>query len=304
MSDLTQCKHYDYVPIIDREPFKLPDGARVAVMPYINIEHFPADIPGTALIPGTQGFSPDPLNYGWRDYGNRVGLWRMMELMDKVGMRGTVCLNSEIIREYPRIIEEGMARDWAFIGHGINNAPANFIGNAPDGQGGHNPLDEEKERSIISTVCKTMEEALGRKTKGWLSPFLTHTDNTPKILEENGVEYLCDFTADDHPFRFNTPKNNLIAVPYTVELNDIPAFLNLGVSSEAFGDMIVDQFDVLYEEGATNARCMPICLHTFHVGQPNKFKHLKRAFEYIASHDDVLLTTGDDINDWYREQYM
>ena len=304
MSDLTQCKHYDYVPIIDREPFKLPDGARVAVMPYINIEHFPADIPGTALIPGTQGFSPDPLNYGWRDYGNRVGLWRMMELMDKVGMRGTVCLNSEIIREYPRIIEEGMARDWAFIGHGINNAPANFIGNAPDGEGGHIPLDEEKERSIISTVCKTMEEALGRKTKGWLSPFLTHTDNTPKILEENGVEYLCDYTADDHPFRFNTPKNNLIAVPYTVEINDIPAFLNLGVSSEAFGDMIVDQFDVLYEEGATNARCMPICLHTFHVGQPNKFKHLKRAFEYIAGHDDVLLTTGDDINDWYREQYM
>ena len=304
MSDLTQCKHYDYVPIIDREPFKLPDGARVAVLPYINIEHFPADIPGTALIPGTQGFSPDPLNYGWRDYGNRVGLWRMMELMDKVGMRGTVCLNSEIIREYPRIIEEGMARDWAFIGHGINNAPANFIGNAPDGEGGHIPLDEEKERSIISTVCKTMEEALGRKTKGWLSPFLTHTDNTPKILEENGVEYLCDFTADDHPFRFNTPKNNLIAVPYTVEINDIPAFLNLGVSSEAFGDMIVDQFDVLYEEGATNARCMPICLHTFHVGQPNKFKHLKRAFEYIAGHDDVLLTTGDDINDWYREQYM
>ena len=304
MSDLTQCKHYDYVPIIDREPFKLPDGARVAVLPYINIEHFPADIPGTALIPGTQGFSPDPLNYGWRDYGNRVGLWRMMELMDKVGMRGTVCLNSEIIREYPRIIEEGMARDWAFIGHGINNAPANFIGNAPDGEGGHIPLDEEKERSIISTVCNTMEEALGRKTKGWLSPFLTHTDNTPKILEENGVEYLCDYTADDHPFRFNTPKNNLIAVPYTVEINDIPAFLNLGVSSEAFGDMIVDQFDVLYEEGATNARCMPICLHTFHVGQPNKFKHLKRAFEYIAGHDDVLLTTGDDINDWYREQYM
>ena len=209
MSDLTQCKHYDYVPIIDREPFRLPDDARVAVLPYINIEHFPADIPGTALIPGTQGFSPDPLNYGWRDYGNRVGLWRMMELMDKVGMRGTVCLNSEIIREYPRIIEEGMARDWAFIGHGINNAPANFIGNAPDGQGGHNPLDEDKERSIISTVCNTMEEALGRKTKGWLSPFLTHTDNTPKILEENGVEYLCDYTADDHPFRFNTPANNL-----------------------------------------------------------------------------------------------
>ena len=165
-------------------------------------------------------------------------------------------------------------------------------------------LDEAREREILQATLNPMQEALGRKTKGWLSPFLTHTDNTPRLLEEYGVEYLCDYTCDDHPFRFNTPQNNLISVPYTVEVNDIPAFLNLGISSEAFGDMIIDQFDVLYEEGATNARCMPICLHTFHVGQPNKFKHLKRAFEYIAKHDDVWLTTGDDVNDWYRGQYM
>jgi allantoinase len=294
MSELTQSQHYDFIPIIDREPFKLPDGARVAVMPYINIEHFPAAIKGTPLIPGTAIFSPDPLNYGWRDYGNRVGLWRMMELMDRVGMRGTVCLNAEIIREYPRIIEEGEKRKWAWIGHGINNAPANWISN----------IDESREREILAAVLNPMEEAIGRPTKGWLSPFLVHTNNTPRLLEEFGVEYLCDYTADDHPFRFNTPQNNLISVPYTVEINDIPVFLNMGLSSEAFGDMIIDQFDVLYEEGATNARCMPICLHTFHVGQPNKFKHLKRAFEYITSHDDIWLTTGDDVNDWYRQNYM
>jgi peptidoglycan/xylan/chitin deacetylase (PgdA/CDA1 family) len=303
-ANLTQSQHYDYVPIIDRKPFKLPKGARVAVIPYINIEHFPAAIPGTPLIPGTSGFSPDPLNYGWRDYGNRVGLWRMMDMMDDCGMRGTVCLNGEIIREYPRIIEEGEKRKWAWIGHGINNAPANFIGNVRNPDGSLNELAESKEREILEATLNTMEKTLGRKTKGWLSPFLTHTDNTPRLLEEYGVEYLCDYTADDHPFRFNTPKDNLISVPYTVEINDIPAFLNIGVSSEAFGDMIIDQFDVLYEEGATNARCMPICLHTFLVGQPNKFKHLKRAFEYIASHKDVWLTTGDEVNDWYRKQYM
>lgn len=291
-TDLTQTPHYDYVPIIDRPRFKLPKGARVAVIPYINIEHFPADIPGTAIIPGTQQFNPDSLNYGWRDYGNRVGLWRIMDLMDACGMRGTVCLNSEIIREYPRIIEEGEKRRWAWIGHGINNAPANFISG----------IDENKERRIIGGVLQAMEKALGRKTKGWLSPFLTHTNNTPNILAEFGVEYLCDYTADDHPFPFNTKKGSLIAVPYTVELNDIPAFQNVGVSSEAFGDMIVDQFDVLYEEGANNARCMPICLHTFWVGQPNKFKHLRRAFEYIAKHDGVWFTTGDEMNDWYRRR--
>ncbi len=113
MAELTQTRHYDYQPIIDREPFKLPDRRRVAVIPYINIEHFPAHAAGTALVPATAGLSPDPLNYGWRDYGNRVGLWRMM---DHYGMRATVCLNSDVIGEYPRIIEEGEKRSWAWMG--------------------------------------------------------------------------------------------------------------------------------------------------------------------------------------------
>ena len=294
MSNLTQTAHYDFSAIIDRDPMKLPNGARVAVVPYINIEHFPEDISGTALVPGTAGFSPDPLNYGWRDYGNRVGLWRMMDIMDPLGMRATVCLNSDIIREYPRIIEEGEKRNWAWIGHGINNAPANFLSN----------IDEDREKEIIGEVLEDMEKALGRKTKGWLGPFLVETINTPNILAEFGVEYLCDFCADDQPFKFNTKTGSLISVPYTVELNDIPAFLSLGVSPETFGDMIIDQFDVLYEEGSTNARIMPICLHNFLVGVPFRAKHLKRAFEHIAKHDDIWLTTGDEVNDWYRESYM
>ena len=123
---------------------------------------------------------------------------------------------------------------------------------------------------------------------------------------QNAYDLLLHSFVDPNPVIFMEHKL-IYKIKDNVELNDIPAFLGhlgVGVSSEAFGDMIVDQFDVLYEEGATNARCMPICLHTFHVGQPNKFKHLKRAFEYIASHDDVILSTGDDINDWYREQYM
>ena len=191
MTELTQSQHYDYVPIIDREPFKLPEGKRVAVMPYINIEHFPAAIKGTPLIPGTAIFSPDPLNYGWRDYGNRVGLWRMMDMMDACGMRGTVCLNGEIIREYPRIIEEGEKRNWAWIGHGINNAPANFIGNVTDPNTGEIVirLEEAREREILEETLDSMKAAFGRQTKGWLSPFLTHTDNTPRLLEEYGVEY-------------------------------------------------------------------------------------------------------------------
>ena len=304
MAELTQTKHYDFEPIIDREPFTLPEGQRVAVLPFINIEHFPAAIAGTALAPATTGLTPDPLNYGWRDYGMRVGLWRLMDLLDGCGMRATVCLNSEVMREYPRVIEEGEKRAWAWIGHGVNNAPSNLICNQRNDDGSVAYLDEADERSILEATLTSMESVLGRKVKGWLSPYLTHTDNTPRLLEEFGVEYLCDYTADDHPFRFNTPQNNLISVPYTLELNDFPAFLNVGVSAKDFGDMIIDQFDVLYEEGATNARCMPICLHTFIVGQPNKAKHIRRAFEYIVGHEDVWLATGDEVNDWYRKRYL
>ncbi|RQS19120.1 MULTISPECIES: polysaccharide deacetylase family protein [unclassified Burkholderia] len=294
MEKFTQTPHYKYDPIVGRKPLNMPNGARVAIVPYVNIEHFPEAIAGTALVPGTAKFTPDALNYGWRDYGNRVGLWRMMDIMDEVGMRGTVCLNSDIITEYPQIIEEGEKRKWAWIGHGINNAPANFLSG----------IDEDREREIISTVLTRMESALGRKTKGWLGPFLTQTFSTPHILAELGVEYLCDFTADDQPFKFNTRTGSLISVPYTVELNDIPAIMNIGVSGEQFGDMIIDQFDVLYEEGATNARVMPICLHTFLVGQPFRAKHLRRAFQYITSKSDVWLATGDEVNDWYRQHYL
>lgn len=291
---LTQTRSYDYSPIIDREPLKLPDGARVAIIPYINIEHFPEDVPGTALLPATTQFTPDVLNYGWRDYGNRVGLWRIMEILDRYSYRGTVCLNSDVIREYPQIIEHGKKRKWAWIGHGLNNTPESFLAGK----------DEDDERNIIKTVLDKMEQALGQKTKGWLGPFLSESFNTPDLLAEAGVEYLCDFTADDQPFKFNVKKGSLISVPYTVELNDIPAFMNIGVSAKQFGDMIIDQFDVLYEEGKTNARVMPVCLHTFFSGQPFRAKHIERAFKYISEHDNVWLTTGDEVNDWYRKNYM
>ena len=169
MKDKTQTQHYDYVPIIDREPLRLPESKRIAILPFVNIEHFPAHIPGTALVPATSGFSPDPLNYGWRDYGNRVGVWRIMEMMDAYSMPATVCLNSDVIREYPRIIEEGEKRGWSWIGHGVNNAPNNLIATVHKNDGRSDGPDETRERAILETVLNEMEQTFSRPTKGWLS---------------------------------------------------------------------------------------------------------------------------------------
>ena len=289
---LTQTERYAYSPIARREKMRFPDGARVAVLLYINIEHFPENLPGTALSQATTSFEPDVLNYAWRDYGNRVGIWRMMAGLDKYGMRATVCLNGEVGREYPAIIEEGNKRGWEWMGHGHHNSQL-----LPG-------LDESAERSLINDVVAAIEAATGSRPKGWLGPYVSETYNTPDLLAEAGIEYLCDFCCDDQPFEMNVKSGSLISMPYSVECNDLPLALYFGATGEDMGQLVRDQFDVLYAEGADNARVMAICLHTFIAGQPFRWKHISEALEYIAGHDDVWHPTGGEINDWYRANHL
>ncbi|MDP6474127.1 MAG: polysaccharide deacetylase family protein [Alphaproteobacteria bacterium] len=289
---LTQTKRYPYSPIARREKMAFPDGARVAVLPYINIEHFPENLPGTGLSSATTAFEPDVLNYGWRDYGNRIGIWRMMEGLDKYGMRATVCLNGEVGREYPAIIEEGNKRGWEWMGHGHNNSQL-----LPG-------MEESAERDLITDVVAAIETTTGSKPKGWLGPYVSETYNTPDLLAEAGIEYLCDFCCDDQPFEMNVKTGSLISMPYSVECNDLPLALYFGATGRDMGQLIRDQFDVLYAEGADNARVLPICLHTFIAGQPFRWKHISKALEYIAGHRDVWHPTGGEVNDWYRANHL
>jgi peptidoglycan/xylan/chitin deacetylase (PgdA/CDA1 family) len=286
---LTQTKRYDFCPIIDRPVVRFPNNARVAVVVYVNMEHFPEDRPGPAIVPQTAHLKPDPLNYGWRDYGQRVGIWRLMEALDRYGLRASVCLNSDVCREYPRIIEEGSKRKWEWMGHGRNNSEI------------VNGLSLSDEASLIDETLAAIVGATGEKPKGWLSPFLTETYATPDLLAERGVEYLCDYSCDDLPFEMKVGKGSLLSMPYSVECNDLPSLLTFGSSSEDFGKNIRDQFDVLFEEGARIPRVLPIALHTFIVGQPFRMKHLAAAFAHIVGHNGVWLTTAGEINKWYRQ---
>jgi peptidoglycan/xylan/chitin deacetylase (PgdA/CDA1 family) len=289
---LTQTKRYDFVPIIDRPVPSFPKNERVAVVVYVNLEHFPDDRPGPSIVPQTAQLKPDPLNYGWRDYGQRVGIWRLMETMDRYGLPASVCLNSDICREYPRIIEESSKRGWEFMGHGRNNTEI------------VNGLSLDEEASLIDDTLGAIATATGAKPKGWLSPFLTGTHATADLLAERGIEYLCDYTCDDLPFQMKVKKGSLLGMPYSVECNDLPSLLTFGTSPEDFGQIIRDQFDVLYEEGARIPRVLPIALHPFIVGQAFRMKHLAAAFAHIVRHDDVWVTTSGEINKWYRQGHM
>ena len=158
LPSLQQHDRFPYSAIVDRPPLRWPNGARVALWVVPNIEHFLFDRPSSSIIQSTTGFVPDVLNYGWRDYGLRVGIWRLMEVMDRYGIKGTAALNSDVCEHNPRVIEAGQALGWEWMGHGANNS--SFINSQP----------EDEERQIITSVLNAITTSTGTRPRGWLSP--------------------------------------------------------------------------------------------------------------------------------------
>src|SRR5919198_1656495 len=282
---------YDYSPLIRRPRLELPNGARLAFWIGLNVEHYEVDKPSTSLFPGTAMLQPDPLNYGWRDYGPRVGIWRMMDLLDRYGIRASVLLNSDVCTFYPDIIEEGNKRDWAWLAHGKNNSIL------------QTGMSLEEERRYLTEVVNTIKEGTGEQPRGWLGPALSETFNTPDLLAELGLTYICDWCNDDQPYPMKVKQGRMISVPYSIEVNDIPAFVGKGLTAEQFHQMIVDQFDLLYAEGQQSARVMCVALHPFITNLPFRQKYLQKALDYITGHDGVWLATSDEIADWYYSDY-
>lgn len=269
-----QSSLFPYAAIVDRQKVTWPNAARVAVWVVPNIEHFHLE-----LGPG----APDIRNHSRRDYGNRVGVWRIMDTLSKHGVPGTVALNGEVARYYPRVLEECAKLNWELMGHGMTNSIM------------LSGMDKESEDACIRDT-RVAIEACGQKMRGWLGPGLSETWNTLDLLAQQGVEYVADWCNDDLPYRMN---NGLYSIPYTLEMNDMPLFNNPSVSIVDFERRIRDSFDTLYEEGATNGRAMCIALHPFLIGAAHRIKYLDRALAYLASHEAVWFATGSQIIDAY-----
>jgi allantoinase len=281
---------FDYSPIAGRPPLRMPNGARVAVWITPNVEHFHWGKPAIALTQMTASLKPDVLNYAWRDYGARVGIWRIMEILERQGFVATAALNAEVCEHYPQIVQEGNRLGWEWMAHGPSNSML-FTG-----------MPEEAERPIIAGVLDTIARATGKKSRGWLGPALTETESTLDLLAEAGIEYVADWCNDELPYTMKTRKGSIIAIPYTLEIGDIPVFLERGGSGEDFYRMVVDQFDTMYEEGARRPRVLSIAIHPFLIGHPFRARHLERALAYIKRHDAVWITTGGAIIDWYKTE--
>jgi allantoinase len=234
------------------------------------------------------GLVPDVLNYSWRDYGVRVGIWRLMEVMDRYGVKGTAALNSDVVRRYPRIIEAGNALGWEWMGHGTNNSTV------------INDQSEAEERELITSVVDAIAQGTGRPPRGWLSPALSETHRTLDLIAEAGVQYVANWVNDEQPYPMRVARGSMLSMPYSAEINDYAAFIERGQSGEAFAQSICDQFDGLYEDGGKSGRVMAIALHPFLIGRPHRSKHLAKAFAHIVSRQEVWMATGGEIADWYN----
>lgn len=277
---------FPYSPIIDRPALRWPNGARVAVWVIPNIEFFPLN----ATITGQQPIVPNILPWARRDYGNRIGVFRMMDAMSKRNIRGTVALNSDICIEHPRIIEAAKDLRWEFMGHCKSNTRPL-----------HRLEPEAEERAIKDTVA-LIGKATGQSPKGWLGAGLNETWHTLDYLSAAGVRYVADWANDDEPYVMDIGDPKMVSISYTIELNDITV-LSLEIQcSEEFGRIIRRQFEVLYEEGGRRAKVMAIALHPWIIGVPHRIRILEAAFDFIANHQDVWFATGSEIVSAYLSQ--
>ena len=189
------------------------------------------DRPSTSTSTATVALTPDPMNYGWRDYGVRVGIWRMIELLDELSIPASVLVNSDVCRFYPQIVAAVCARGWAWIAHGQNNSTLQAN------------MDEADERAYVGRMLAAIEDATGSTPRGWLGPALSETFNTPRLLRDRGLTYLLDWCNDDQPYPLNV--EGMISVPYSVELNDISLFVTHAYSGDRYVRMVLDHLDQL-----------------------------------------------------------
>jgi allantoinase len=279
-----------YSPMVERPTITWPGDARVALWVSPNIEHYELVPPTTSAErnPWPRMPAPDVQQYSYRDYGNRVGMWRMTDVCDEFDIRCTVSLNLAVLEHYPEIAEAIRSRDWSVMSHGIYNT--RYL----------NEMSEDEERAWLQDNVDTLKRHTGQQLLGMLGPAISGTTRTPDLMAEAGLIYHTDWVHDDQPVPIRVETNRLVSVPYSYELDDAPLFA-LNYDGAYFAEICKRQFDVLYEEGASSGRVMCIALHPFLIGQPHMIGHLRDIFSYIRARDGVWMATADEIALYYLE---
>lgn len=285
MLKLPSHTRYAYSPIVKRPDYSWPDGKRLAFYVALNIEHF-AFGTGIGMDPHHRGGAQNTRNFAWRDYGNRVGNWRLFDILDELKLPASILLNSAVCYQYPEIVEKIKARGDDVLGHGRTNAEL------------QRPMWEQDEAAAIKECTEVIAQHVGVAPTGWMGPGALESNVTPDLLKEAGYTHLLDWPFDDQPVWMQTRAGPLLSVPYPMELNDAGGQVWRDHTGRDFADMIVDQFEEMLDQSARQPLVFALALHGFIVGQPFRLRPLRQAIKHCATHkhaDQVWFTRAGDI---------
>ncbi len=294
--------HYDYVPLPARNPLKWPNGARLALILTINLEFWdlvkdttaPYYAGGPPVLPDPlPGNVPDYHNFTWREYGQRVGVWRMIDTFDKAGVPAGCTMNAKMGLERRPVIDAVRERGWELVAH--NYEQGDLLTNYQ--------FDRAAEGDLIGRTLEVYEQVVGKPARGWLSSSLRGTSQTADILAENGLIFLCDYMNDEQPYLIRTPSGPIVSTPYSVEINDFTFFHRRGMSTHMALDLLKEQFDQLYLEGAESGRLMNVGLHPHVAGHPYRIRALREFLDYAKGFEGVWWATREAIAAWYLENH-
>lgn len=289
--------HHAWSPINSRPALRWPNEARVALCVILVLEHLEWQAPeGSFVVANLAGASaprafPDYARLSHREYGHRVGIFRLLDTLEKHGITATIAMDAITAANYPFLVRHCLDRGCEIIGHGISVSRM-ITGNTP----------EDEEREYIRTSIDALAQATGVSPQGWLGPEYGESERTPQLLAEAGLRYVCDWANDEQPFPMTTGNDPFFALPLLYELDDVASLAQRKVTVADYQRRLTESFDVLHQDGETNGRLMALNWHPWLVGQPFRVGAVDDALAYMMAHGGVWPATGSEIIDWYQSQ--
>jgi peptidoglycan/xylan/chitin deacetylase (PgdA/CDA1 family) len=281
-------QRFDFSAISQRNRWRLPEGKRLAVYTVVNVEEWDIEKPiAREYVTSPAGVVtiPNIPNWAWHEYGMRVGFWRLLEAFEQRNIRASTAINARVCEGQGEPVAAAM-RDagWGFMGHGYHQLALHMV---------------EDQQDNIQKSFDALQAYTGTAPKGWLGPGLHQTLDTLDYLAEVGFKFVTDLPMDEQPVTMQTTTNPVVALPYTLELSDLPMMVVHQHESRVWQERVVDQFDRLYREGAEQPRVMSMSIHPYIMGVPHRIKYFEAAYDHMLGHDEVWFTTAEEIYDWY-----
>jgi peptidoglycan/xylan/chitin deacetylase (PgdA/CDA1 family) len=281
--------YYDWLPITKRPPLRWPNNARVALAVILNLEHWDWQLPADDPAAPAGAFRPDLSGYSQHEYGNRVGAFRILKILDKYGIKPTISMDKMVAENYPYLAQEVKRRNLEVIAHGTSARQAI-----------HYKMSVDTERAYIRESIEAVTKATGKQPIGWLSPGFAESMNTPNLLAAEGIRYVCDWANDEQPYRMKVSQGELFSIGVNLDLDDDYIHATGQRLITEYADGIKDTFDAFYNDGAKSGRMMVINIHPWIMGWPWRSKYLDLALAHInKSGAGVWKASGHEILDWY-----